>query len=201
MGSTGAHLCYGFIFYFFFRASAEEKYGKELVTIARKAGGFYEIWWVSFIISIVQRHFQAWPWRVFVSAALWGHLLMKWKHVSAARVPATAMFNTSNPLHTFSFCPLLLEIENVGNLHIQLSGLLKEEVKRMEQFRERQKEQRKKVCVTSTCLLICVWVNSEQLCLTLSVLSQYDVLIEKVHKTKVSLYKKTVDVRSVILSS
>lgn len=71
----------------------------------------------------------------------------------------------------------------------------------MEQFRERQKEQRKKVSVTSTCRLICVWVNSEQLCLILSVLSQYEVLMEKVHKTKISLYKKTIDVRSVILSS
>lgn len=38
-----------------------------------------------------------------------------------------------------------LETENVGSAHIQLALALREELRSLEEFRERQKEQRKKV--------------------------------------------------------
>uniref|UniRef100_F6SPA6 Proline-serine-threonine phosphatase-interacting protein 1 n=1 Tax=Ornithorhynchus anatinus TaxID=9258 RepID=F6SPA6_ORNAN len=118
------------------RAQAEERYGKDLVQIARKAGGQTEIKWIGQL---------GWEGRQFR------------KHQARSQEPVSTL--------KASFDILKQQIENVGNSHIQLALMLKEELKSIEEFRERQKEQRKK----------------------------YEMAMDRIQKSKLSLYKKTME--------
>ncbi|XP_070631432.1 proline-serine-threonine phosphatase-interacting protein 1 isoform X3 [Bos indicus] len=64
-----------------------------------------------------------------------------------------------------SFDSLKQQMENVGSSHIQLALALREELRSLEEFRERQKEQRKK----------------------------YEAVMDRVQKSKLSLHKKAME--------
>eukprot|EP00074_Homo_sapiens_P068764 XP_011520466.1 proline-serine-threonine phosphatase-interacting protein 1 isoform X3 [Homo sapiens] len=113
------------------RAQAEERYGKELVQIARKAGGQTEI----------------------------------------------------NSLRA-SFDSLKQQMENVGSSHIQLALTLREELRSLEEFRERQKEQRKKGMAVPR-QSDCMEVKSPSW--------EYEAVMDRVQKSKLSLYKKAME--------
>ncbi|XP_075860694.1 proline-serine-threonine phosphatase-interacting protein 1 isoform X5 [Microcebus murinus] len=68
-----------------------------------------------------------------------------------------------------SFDSLKQQMENVGSSHIQLALTLREELRSLEEFRERQKEQRKK----------------------------YEAVMDRIQKSKLSLYKKAMEGRAV----
>nr|XP_014350644.1 PREDICTED: proline-serine-threonine phosphatase-interacting protein 2 isoform X2 [Latimeria chalumnae] len=94
------------------RASIEEKYGKDLLSLMKKACGVNELNTLKRALEVFKQ-----------------------------------------------------QVENVAQCHIQLAQNLREEAKKLEDFREKQKEQRKKI----------------------------EHLMESHHKQKTSLYKKTTD--------
>ncbi|XP_043835909.1 proline-serine-threonine phosphatase-interacting protein 2 isoform X2 [Dromiciops gliroides] len=61
------------------------------------------------------------------------------------------------------------QLDNVGQSHLQLAQMLREEARKMEEFKERQKIQRKKI----------------------------EVLMDNMHKQKQLQYKKTMDVKKI----
>lgn len=97
--------------------------------------------------------------------------------------------------------PLATEIENVGNFHIQLSDILKEEVRKIDVFRERQKEQRRKVLTDSSSISpmshkILVTPQIDTATTTVFVTLQFQSIMEKLQRKKICLYKKTIEVRN-----
>ncbi|XP_011520467.1 proline-serine-threonine phosphatase-interacting protein 1 isoform X4 [Homo sapiens] len=83
-----------------------------------------------------------------------------------------------------SFDSLKQQMENVGSSHIQLALTLREELRSLEEFRERQKEQRKKGMAVPR-QSDCMEVKSPSW--------EYEAVMDRVQKSKLSLYKKAME--------
>uniref|UniRef100_H2Q9V3 Proline-serine-threonine phosphatase interacting protein 1 n=1 Tax=Pan troglodytes TaxID=9598 RepID=H2Q9V3_PANTR len=81
------------------------------------------------------------------------------------QVPSAQLLGQWTSSLRASFDSLKQQMENVGSSHIQLALTLREELRSLEEFRERQKEQRKK----------------------------YEAVMDRVQKSKLSLYKKAME--------
>ncbi|XP_048812244.1 proline-serine-threonine phosphatase-interacting protein 1 isoform X2 [Lagopus muta] len=152
------------------RAQAEERYGKELVQIARKAGGQTEIKLSKLAREVLQQTAT-----VLSRTTSWKDKRLR-TSIPKSDIPSFSMLwnkafpnliQTSHQHSTLkaAFEKLKQQIESVGNSHIQLAGMLKDELKGIEEFRERQKEQRKK----------------------------YESAMERMQKNKLSHYKKAME--------
>ncbi|XP_021796464.2 proline-serine-threonine phosphatase-interacting protein 1 isoform X4 [Papio anubis] len=152
------------------RAQAEERYGKELVQIARKAGGQTEInlWAFAPAVALllpcpVPPIPQGLPEMPPPSESCHLHSPIAPPASAPCRLrPWTGVAHSSLRA---SFDSLKQQMENVGSSHIQLALTLREELRSLEEFRERQKEQRKK----------------------------YEAVMDRVQKSKLSLYKKAME--------
>ncbi|KAJ0057245.1 hypothetical protein NL108_002189, partial [Boleophthalmus pectinirostris] len=81
-----------------------------------------------------------------------------------------------------------LQMENVSLAHLQLAQSMREEVKKLEEFRERQKEARKKVTLTVLNTIVLRFLLK-----FLLMFLQIEQHMDALHKQKVSQFKKTLD--------
>lgn len=86
---------------------------------------------------------------------------------------------------------ILAETEHVSLAHLQLAQSMKDEVRKLEEFRERQRETRKRV---STFISAMIYSGISILLTCVTFLPQIEQHMDALHKLKASQFKKTIDV-------
>lgn len=85
----------------------------------------------------------------------------------------------------------IVETEHVSLSHLQLAQSMREEAKKLEDFRERQKEARKKVCSYIRTVIHRHNVNAGDLDVPLSL--QIEQNMDALHKQRAAQFKKTME--------